>query len=224
MTMMPTPSDPERWSDLPAGAGDEAKFGAALRAAALGTLPITTARVPVVLVQGAPPSRRWLRVAIAIGCAVMGGAVWAMHGVHFNERGAAPTTMRPRGEAPAPAGPLIEVVPTPAPATAESTEPHAAAPAPFGAKPRVRLAARDEATLLWSAFRQLRQRHDARGALDLLEQHRRRFPTSALRIEADLARAEALVHLDRASEAAAVLQGLPPEIAAPARRRLGIPP
>ncbi|HEY0715971.1 MAG TPA: hypothetical protein VGF45_25030 [Polyangia bacterium] len=80
----------------------------------------------------------------------------------------------------------------------------------------------DEGHLVWSAIRRLRRQHDAAGALALLDVHRHRFPKGALRIEAEVARAEALVLLGRRTEAGQVLDGLPVATAQFARRRLGL--
>jgi hypothetical protein len=68
--------------------------------------------------------------------------------------------------------------------------------------------ARNEASILGEAFRQLRSGGDARAALRSLDDYDRRFPGGQLRGEARVARAEALIALDRRLEALPVLEGL----------------
>jgi hypothetical protein len=139
----------------------------------------------------------------------------AVHGSRALSAPATPATAPPS----APVNPL----PLPLPAVladAVAPVPPNAARAP-SARPRSRPS---EATLVWLAFRHLRQQHDPAAALAALDEHRRRFPAGALRVEAWLARAEALVELDRPAEAARVLEQLPPSLAAGARRRLGLMP
>jgi hypothetical protein len=61
---------------------------------------------------------------------------------------------------------------------------------------------------LADALAHLHAEGDAKGALDLLAEHRRRFPHGALRSEARVAEVEALLSLDRRSDALRVLDGL----------------
>jgi len=80
---------------------------------------------------------------------------------------------------------------------------------PGGAQAAVASAhARNEASMLGEAFRQLRSGGDARAALRWLDAYDRRFPGGQLRGEARVARAEALIALDRRAEALPVLEGL----------------
>jgi hypothetical protein len=82
------------------------------------------------------------------------------------------------------------------------------------AAPRVAVAAQPpspialEQGLLANALRSLRKQHDARGALDLLDQHARGFPGTALGPEATMLRAEALLGLGRNAEALTELDRL----------------
>jgi TolA-binding protein len=79
------------------------------------------------------------------------------------------------------------------------------APAP-GPAPASALAM--EARLLGSALRALRAQ-DGRGALAVLDEHARRFPSGQLAPEAQLARIDALVLLARRAEALTLLERLP---------------
>jgi len=74
-----------------------------------------------------------------------------------------------------------------------------------------------EAQVLGDAFRELRTRGDAAAALRALEEYDRRFPAGALRSEARVARAEALLALDRRRDALPSLEGLEASGATPTR-------
>ena len=63
-----------------------------------------------------------------------------------------------------------------------------------------------EARLLGLALRSLRRDHDPRAALAALDEHTLRFPNSALTLEADVTRVDALLALDRRPAALAVLE------------------
>lgn len=63
----------------------------------------------------------------------------------------------------------------------------------------------NEAALVARALGRLRRDHDPLWALNDLDEHDRRFPAGTLRREAALARAEALLALDRDGDALAVL-------------------
>ena len=67
---------------------------------------------------------------------------------------------------------------------------------------------RSEPRLLADALASLHAQGDAKGALALLAEHRRRFPHGALRAEARVVEVEALLSLDRQSDALRVLDGL----------------
>jgi tetratricopeptide (TPR) repeat protein len=66
-----------------------------------------------------------------------------------------------------------------------------------------------ESELLARALAKLRRDRDARTALALLDQHARDFPAGALRLEADVARVDALLALGRSAEALGLLERLP---------------
>jgi hypothetical protein len=68
--------------------------------------------------------------------------------------------------------------------------------------------ANSEARLLADAFRELRSGGDAGSALRSLDQYDGRFPNGALRNEARIARAEALMILDRRAEALPLIEGI----------------
>jgi len=65
-----------------------------------------------------------------------------------------------------------------------------------------------EARLLAAARTRLQAEHDARGALALVAEHKQRFPTGVLVLEARITEVESLVTLGRRSEALAVLDVL----------------
>ena len=65
-----------------------------------------------------------------------------------------------------------------------------------------------EARLLGRALQSLHRDHDPRAALADLDDYEARFPTSALRPEADITRVDALLALDRRPSALAVLDRL----------------
>ena len=67
-------------------------------------------------------------------------------------------------------------------------------------------------------MRHLRSDHDPKGALAQIDEHDRRFPEGTLKREAALARAEALLALERKASALAVLDGLKLEGTAVDRR------
>ena len=97
----------------------------------------------------------------------------------------------PQAEPSAPEAPSYHAPPV---TREEETE---AAPAP-----------RSEPRLLADALASLRAQGDAKGALALLAEYRRRFPRGTLRSEARVAEVEALLSLDRRAEALRVLDGL----------------
>lgn len=65
----------------------------------------------------------------------------------------------------------------------------------------------EESRLLGAALHQLRQERDAAAALRTLDQYQGRFPSGSLLEEAQAARVDALLQLDRRAEALAVLDG-----------------
>jgi hypothetical protein len=79
------------------------------------------------------------------------------------------------------------------------------------------VAAREVAQLA-AALQRLRADKDARGALALLDEHRRRFPVGALGDEARVVRVEALLALGRSREALEELEELPGPLLERSRR------
>jgi hypothetical protein len=108
--------------------------------------------------------------------------------------------------APAPAAPPLRRSPSrratepEAGAAEEEAPPPVAAPAPS--------ALAHETALLGVALARLRQQRDATGALAALDAYDARVPHGTLRREADAARADALLMLDRDAEALALLRTL----------------
>jgi hypothetical protein len=78
-------------------------------------------------------------------------------------------------------------------------------PVPQAAAPASLLA--EESRLLGAALHQLRQERDAAAALRTLDEYQGRFPSGSLLEEAQAARVDALLQLDRRAEALAVLDG-----------------
>jgi hypothetical protein len=202
-----TPSDPERWTNRRTGPLPEDAFGQALRVVAATTLtaPAFAARTP-------KPRPRRLPVLVGLVTVLGGSAVWA------TLRPGTPPSTQPQSVAPRPLR-TRPTKPTPPPAAPAPIAPISPA---VPARPAARPAQPSEATLLWTAFRLLRQQHDPAAALRKLDEHRRHFPASALRTEADLARAEALFALGRRAEATALLDRLPSAVTAGVRARLGL--
>ena len=96
--------------------------------------------------------------------------------------------------------------PEPPPEPAPAAEPERHAPA---ATPRSQLG--QESAALEPALIALRQKHDAKQALALLDQYRARFPRGTLALEATTARLDALLLAGKRREALAVLDALPLE-------------
>jgi hypothetical protein len=99
-----------------------------------------------------------------------------------------------REGAPATGAPAPGILPTP-PVRRAPAVPSAAPPG-------------GEATALAEAVRTLRRDGNARAALARLERHRQRFPDGLLAREAALARVEALLALDRSTDALQILDGI----------------
>jgi hypothetical protein len=105
-----------------------------------------------------------------------------------------PLSARP----PEPTAPSVapRLVPPPGPAPQGMVVDEYEAPAP---------SQRSEARLLADALASLRVESDAKAALELLAEYRKRFPRGTLRLEALTAEVEALLSLDRRSQALRVL-------------------
>jgi Tetratricopeptide repeat len=171
------------------------------------------ARIKVAVVTRRPVSRRALPVGLrfALLAAVFLASVATAKGTMLLWRyvvapppPAAPAQprmghARPATLAVTPAPVVIPLEP-PAPVSAEVAVPPAAAPAHTRhAPPAERRVAYDtttEAQLLGRALSRLRQDHDARGALKLLDQYASTFPGGVLVSEALSARLEAVLQLD----------------------------
>jgi hypothetical protein len=78
------------------------------------------------------------------------------------------------------------------------------APAPSAPAPST---TKDEAQLLGRALSRLRQEHDPRGALALLDEYARTFPSGVMAPEALRARLEAVIQMDDRKTALALLDG-----------------
>jgi hypothetical protein len=239
--------DPERWCDLPPrGASAEQAVGAALRRVREATEPTDAAlarvagRIEARDGSTVVPRRgtlwlAWRLVAIAALVMATGGAVGAA--LYHWRRGAvagrpaaaavsapARSPVARREAHRAPRAPVAPEAPAPAPAPAVSA---VAAPEPLPATRPAASAHRSravegppppsEAAALADAFHELRARGDATAALRALDEYERRFPSGALASEASIARAEALLALDRRREALPLLDGLEASGATPTR-------
>ncbi len=121
---------------------------------------------------------------------------------------------RPIAREDRPAAPArVDPPPPPSPAPAPPIE-RAAAPLPPALDPG--LALRAESAIVAAALKALHQEHDPARALELLDDHRARFPSGELSAEATLARTEALLTLRDPKRALEVLDAL--EIDAMPRR------
>ena len=120
---------------------------------------------------------------------------------------AAPPVLPPPPEAPPPAADdrLTHPVHRAGAARAIVAAP-ASAPAPAASLDAAALA--QESELVGLALRRLRRDHDPRGALAALDEHDTRFAGGALGPEAEIARIEVLLALDRRKEALAILNGM----------------
>jgi len=94
------------------------------------------------------------------------------------------------------------------PRAVSQPEAYARPPMTHEEEPAAPPAPRSEPRLLADALASLHARDDAKGALTLLAEHRRRFPHGALRSEARVAEVEALLALHRRSDALRILDGM----------------
>jgi hypothetical protein len=233
--------EPERWTSRPPGGSSaQDRLAAALRTAAEVTLqpPARTAAAAWVTSPGITRRRRRSLVlaALVVG---LGGVGWAtMGGQQVGPPPAGPTetielvppaapapTPAPAPAAVAPAGPVPPAVSPSVPVTPEIPAIRRPVPASRSAKatqpaPVAPSAAPSEVSLLAQAYRHLRVDRDAGAALKRLDEYAVHFPAGALRLEAEVARVEALLMLGRRPEALRTLDALPPRIAGPVRQRL----
>jgi hypothetical protein len=115
-----------------------------------------------------------------------------------------------------PTAPPIEIADSPAivaPATSASAAPASASVSTSGNKPAPSSAAAStlaaETAALEQVLFKLRRKHDAAGALALLDQSQALFAHSTLALEAKVARVDALLALGERDQALAVLEHLP---------------
>lgn len=211
---MRPPPDPQRWVDSTDGSP------LVLRAAELvrnvgpspGLAPsrveaIRTRIQPALAGGGAFPSGV---VTTSAAVAVIGGIVAAGLWVRPTVGGGAPKTAEP-APAVAPA-PLV----VPAPLRSAPVVPPASSPTPAPVRRRRTIRTPithevPEAELLKRAAIQLRIQQSPESALATLDEHRSRFPSGALGFEAEVLRLEALLALERSSEAATLLDTLDEE-------------
>ena len=102
-----------------------------------------------------------------------------------------------------------QTVETPSPALEEKPSPDGTKPSSAAFPEASSGALGRESDLLARALAKLRRDKNPSGALTLLDEHARDFPSGALRLEADLARLDALLALGRDAEALALLERLP---------------
>jgi hypothetical protein len=230
--------EPERWSDRPLGGAAEDRAAIALRRARAATVPseATVVRVGARLFAPAPErarAPRWRLAAVVLVLLVAGaGSVGAARGPlrAWGERHGfvAPMTSPETIARPARTRRAVALVderapPVKAPPALEAALLAAAEPAAEAAPQAVRAVARaveapeaEEARILEGVFRALRG-PEARGgdALAALDDYDRRFPAGVLRVEARLARVEAMLARGARVEALALLDAWEASGAAP---------
>jgi len=231
MTERPRPA-PERLTSESHRAGSpEARAADYLRSAARAAAdlgPASLARVAARLSNaGGTPVRarlHWKTIAAVVALAVCAGgatgaSVWVM-APRLRARWA-PSASPPSPVAPASpasrgrpvssraagAPPPEQPVPVQESRTAHVGHRASAAPRVVAPSPGAEALARESA-LLGLALRRLRREHDPRGALAALDEHAAQFAHGALRPEAEIARIEVLLTLDRRAEALAILNGM----------------
>ena len=223
--------EPQRWSDLP-GSDRSAEGGAgvSLRRVKQASEPSDAALARLARGLAAAPAPRW-RVArlawrmalVALLIVATGSAVGAaLHRWWWGGPLDAPRkvpgvaaqlpTRVGHGGRRLPVAPATSPPPlAPAPAPVEVRPPEAVLPSPPGApaaRPARARARFEEGNDLARVFRALRAGGDAGAALRALDEHDRRFPHGVLATEARIARAEALVSLNRRAEALPLLIGI----------------
>lgn len=172
-------------------------------------LPVSPARAVAVAPESAPPTRA-PRATVALAEPRRPSPSQEAAVPRAREAPPPPTLPAPIVIGP-PAPSLVEPPPVaPPPIPIRLPAPQAPAPDARAERPRPEAAkpAIGEATLLARALGRLRRDHDPLWALNDLDEHRRRFPRGELQREAALARAEALLAMDRKADALAVLDGL----------------
>ncbi|HEX6765176.1 MAG TPA: hypothetical protein VF103_06850 [Polyangiaceae bacterium] len=171
-------------------------------------------RVAARLTSRATPPIRALQYAVLLATGMFAGTGFALASYGVQRLMDAPRKATPVG------APAAEPSPDPrrsparkpleAPAATEPTLPPEARTAASAAFPEASSGSLGrESELLSRALAKLRRDHDARAALTLLDQHARDFPAGSLRLEADVARVDALLALGRSAEALGMLERLP---------------
>ena len=225
--------DPERWTDLAAqGANVERTIGAAFRRVREATEPSDTvlARLAGRLAarRRSPALQLAWRIAVIVAVIAATGSVVGAAFYRWRRVGA--TTPAAAAAAQAPRDALRGLRPAAvarspnetAAATVVALEPATVPPrrptAPeLGARRMPPPPPAGEAGMLADVFRELRSRGDARAALRALDEYDRQFPAGGLKSEARVARAEALLALDRRRDALPLLEGLEQAGFAPTR-------
>ena len=168
------------------------------------------ARLQAVRASSTPP----IRYAVLLATGMLAGTSFAVAGYGVQRlmdaprpMSSAPPVARATGVQAPPARPRA-IAPTPAAREVAAT-PQAVKPAPAAPSTASSGALGRESELLARALATLRRDRDAGAALALLDEHAREFPAGALRLEADVARLDALLALGRNAEALALLERLP---------------
>jgi hypothetical protein len=213
-----------RWTDEHPGSGLEAELGEVFRAAAReeAMSEAELARVGRRWLAGAGrrsrPMFRLFPIVLAVFTGSAGAAlaqwlkpgIWEAPDVSNTPVAPVPPVVRAGTEPRKTAAP-VPVQPAPALASraaeAQSPTPRRVAPIADGNPGPSGLSRESE--LLQRALEKLRRDHDGVGALRLLDEHRARFPSGVLALEAAVARIDALLLLGRRADALEQLARLP---------------
>jgi hypothetical protein len=182
-------------SPEPLGAAELARVGARLRTR-------SAPRVPAI------------RYAVLLATGMLAGTGFAVAAYGVQRLVDAPPSA---SSAPAPATlpsvrpPTLrrQTVETPSPTLEEKQSPESTKPSSAAFPEASSGALGRESDLLARALAKLRRDKNPSGALTLLDEHARDFPSGALRLEADVARLDALLALGRDTDALALLERLP---------------
>ena len=226
---------PERWTDDDS-ASVEGRLGELFRSVEkpVPLSPAALARVHARLGSARQSSgmRRRIREAVLAGTMLLAGSSLAVAGWGVNEwwsgRVRQPERALPSGasmsgalQASKRSAPQVARPASPAAAEEDTDSPDIAvplAPRGFGARnadrssntaPADSSELASESLALQAVLVKLRREHDAKGALMLLDQSQPLFARGTLALEAQVARVDALLALNRQSEALAILNQLP---------------
>jgi hypothetical protein len=193
----------------------EARIGNVLRQLAPPE-PLRAVELARVRARLVPPSRaavQPIRYAALLATGMLAGTGFAVASYGVQRLAQAPSRP-PHVVAAAPEAPKAKT--SSAPRQEKQTPASEAVPPPEASKPSTAAfpetssgALGRESELLARALSTLRRNRDATGALSLLDEHARSFPNGALKVEADLARLDALLALGRNDEALSLLVRLP---------------